>query len=299
MARFSGPEKQALRVIKAIQQSGALKSTRTGDNYKNRLLQVAKSDYLKKHKIRLHDLSPAQAIEYLEIRGQDVGQKTLDMERQAIQSMLRHVTQQLKPKETLKVIHSEKEQVLTSRAYTPKQIKLIQQAQRQKNALSTKIAYAAGLRAHELLTLRPAKEQAADTHRDKEKSAHKFKGREGQPYTVKGKGGLTREIIIPNHLAQQLEATRLEKPQAYTDRTVHYTQYYNINGGNRWSRSFTRASNKQLTWSEGAHGVRHRYAQERMIELQVNYKINREEALKAVSQEMGHFRPGITEVYLR
>jgi len=299
MARFSGPKNQALRVIKAIQKSGALKSTRTGDNYKNRLLQVAKSDYLKTQNIRLYDLSPIQAIEYLEIRGQEVGQKTLDMERQALQSMFRHVTQKLSKKETLKVIKSEKEQILTSRAYAPEQIKLIQQAQTQRNALSTKIAYAAGLRAHELLTLRPAKEQPADTHRDKEKSPHKFKGREGQHYTVKGKGGLTREVIIPTHLAQQLEATRLEKPEAYTDRTVHYTQHYNINGGNRWSRSFTRASNKQLTWSDGAHGVRHRYAQERMIELQVNYKISREAALKAVSQEMGHFRPGITEVYLR
>jgi len=299
MARFSGPEKQALRAIKAIQKSGALKSTRTGDNYKNRLLQVAKSDYLKINNIRLYDLSPAQAIEYLEIRGQEVRQKTLDMERQAIQSMFRHVTQKLGAKETLKVIKSEKEQVLNSRAYTPEQIKLIQHAQNKINALSTQIAYAAGLRAHELLTLRPAKEQPADTHRDNEKSPHKFKGREGQYYTVKGKGGLTRVVIIPNHLAQQLEATRLENPKAYTDRSVHYTQYYNINGGNRWSRSFTRASNKQLGWSNGAHGVRHQYAQERMVELQVNYKINREEALKAVSQEMGHFRPGITEVYLR
>jgi hypothetical protein len=102
-----------------MRKEGALKSTRTGDNYKNRLLQVAKSDYLKEQNIRLYDLSPAQAIEYLEIRGQEVGQKTLDMERQAIQSMLRHVTQKLGAKETLKVIKSEKEQVLTSRAYAP------------------------------------------------------------------------------------------------------------------------------------------------------------------------------------
>ncbi|MFT7318300.1 MAG: hypothetical protein ACI8WF_002750, partial [Pseudoalteromonas distincta] len=43
---------------------------------------------------------------------------------------------------------------------------------------------------------------------------------------------------------------------------------------------------------------RHSYAQERMIELNAlgfKYKT----ALETVSQEMGHFRPEITEVYLR
>ncbi|WKA68929.1 hypothetical protein QU522_09940 [Klebsiella pneumoniae subsp. pneumoniae] len=35
----------------------------------------------------LRTLTPAQAITYLEQRGEQVGQKTLDMERQAIQAM--------------------------------------------------------------------------------------------------------------------------------------------------------------------------------------------------------------------
>ncbi|MDF5425801.1 site-specific integrase, partial [Vibrio parahaemolyticus] len=50
-------------------------------------------------------------------------------------------------------------------------------------------------------------------------------------------------------------------------------------------------------WSTGAHGLRHSYAQERMSELQKN--MTYEKALEVVSQEMGHFRPDITEVYLR
>jgi len=36
-----------------------------------------------------------------------------------------------------------------------------------------------------------------------------------------------------------------------------------------------------------------------MIELQVSHGLNREQALETVSQEMRHFRPGITETYLR
>ena len=44
--------------------------------------------------------------------------------------------------------------------------------------------------------------------------------------------------------------------------------------------------------------MRHEYAQERMETLQsMGYEYR--EALEVVSQEMGHFRPDITEVYLR
>ena len=37
----------------------------------------------------------------------------------------------------------------------------------------------------------------------------KWQGREGRFYTVQGKGGLIREILIPHHLVARLEATRL------------------------------------------------------------------------------------------
>ena len=57
------------------------------------------------------------------------------------------------------------------------------------------------------------------------------------------------------------------------------------------------ASERVLGWSTGAHGLRHSYAQERMAELQAS--LSRDAALTTVSQEMGHFRPEITETYLR
>ena len=62
--------------------------------------------------------------------------------------------------------------------------------------------------------------------------------------------------------------------------------------------SFSKAAKRVLGWSEGAHGVRHAFAQERMDELTADF-LDRNTALETVSQEMGHFRPGITEVYLR
>ncbi|MCP5705574.1 site-specific integrase, partial [Klebsiella pneumoniae] len=107
-------------------------------------------------------LTPAQAITYLEQRGEQVGQKTLDMERQAIQAMMIHVTQTLPAGEHLPVVKSEQAQILSSRAYSPDQVALIAAAQQPANALATAIALAAGLRAHELLTLAPRQERAAD-----------------------------------------------------------------------------------------------------------------------------------------
>ena len=210
--------------------------------------------------------------------------------------MMWHVSHFLEPDQSLPVIKSEHEQILRSRAYPTAQVELIIDAQTFRNSLSTELAYSAGLRAHELLTLLPITERTADK---RPALNTKFAGREGVRYTVQGKGGLVREVLIPEHLAQQLEAVRLDEPQRITDRRIYYQQYYAINGGNRWSSSFTNASKRALGWSNGAHGVRHSYAQERMVELQVICGLSREDALETVSQEMGHFRPSITEIYLR
>ena len=126
----------------------------------------------------------------------------------------------------------------------------------------------------------------------------KFAGREGVIYTVQGKGGLIREVLIPSPLAERLEHVRLASPVRVTDRGVFYQSQYAIGGGQRWSNAFSAASIRTLGWSRGAHGVRHSYAQQRMQELQ-KLGLVRDMALRTVSQEMGHFRPEITETYLR
>ena len=53
-----------------------------------------------------------------------------------------------------------------------------------------------------------------------------------------------------------------------------------------------------MGYSHGGHGLRHTYAQNRMYQLQ-GLGLSYEQALAIVSQELGHFRPDITEVYLR
>jgi len=287
-------ETQASKIVHALNNAGAIKSAGTFRNYKQALTQIAQA--LKDANMpSLNNLTPQIANDYLASRAEEVKQSALDLERQAMQSLLCHFNNQLAEKETLPVVKSELQSVKSSRAYTAEQVREIAAHQREHNAISTEIAHVAGLRAHELLTLRRISERSPDA-----RPAHeaKFEGREGKAYTVTGKGGLCREIRIPSHLASRLEATRLPKPQQVRDRTIFYEKHYGIGGGKAWSNSFSRVSTINLGWSNGAHGVRHSYAQERMNELQKNGYEYRE-ALIVTSQEMGHFRPEITEVYLR
>lgn len=294
MGKFASPAKQAASVMKAV-QGLSLVSVGTVRNYEQALTRVA--EYAKSHRVSggLRGLTPEKALSYLEQRGEQVGQKALDMERQAIQCMMLNVTGRLNRDSTLPVIKSEQTQALTSRAYTPEQAELISQHQSEKHSLATQLAHSCGLRAHELLTLRPREERAPDKRPALESKWH---GREGEVYTVKGKGGLIREVLIPTLLSQKLEELRYSQPKQVIDRGIYHSSLYAIGGGQSWSNSFSAAAKRCLGWSEGAHGLRHSYAQQRMHELQSS-GFSRDLALETVSQEMGHFRPEITEVYLR
>ena len=152
------------------------------------------------------------AQQYLFDRAGIVVQKTLDLDRQAIQM---HLSVQLD------VVKSELETCLSTRSYTATQVWRIASAQSERNSLATQIAHDTGLRAHELLTLRSAKERQASTHLQWD--ADRFAGRTGQRYTVKGKGGLIREVILSNHLAARLEKKHHAKPKLISDRGVNYT----------------------------------------------------------------------------
>jgi len=295
MAKFASAEKQATTVVHLINAQGNkdLKSHGTSRNYRQALTRVA--EFCKEYKINgIQSLTIEQANLHLAIRSEIVGQKTLDMERQAIQKMFTVLTGKLERGQTLPVIKSEIDQILTGRAYSHDQAERIAEAQRGENRLATKIAEAAGLRAHELLTLRRGEERTADKRPNHE---DKWKGVDGVKYTVIGKGGLIRDVIIPTSLVNELEATRLNAPRTVIDREITYKQHYGVSGGKRWSSSFSAASNRVLGRSHGAHGLRHSYAQQRMGELIKTG--TRAAALEITSQEMGHFRPEITEVYLR
>lgn len=301
MAVFAKPATLANKIVDralavgqsrhADRDSGKIHSIGTARAYKQALKLAATWGKEQRHR-DLNKWTPEIAHRYLESRSSQVGQKTLDRDRQALQILAK-----LEKLDRIKSTYTpERKLAEEGRAYSPKQVAALVAVQSPKNALATEIASAAGLRAHELLTLRPAAEHSASTHR--EWSPERFTGIEGERYTVTGKGGLVREVVIPADLAERLEAVRLAEPVRVTDRGIHYQQAYDIGGGWHWSRSITRVSKSVLGYSSGAHGLRHGYAQRRIDSLQSNGRLY-EDALLIVSQELGHFRPEITEVYLR
>ena len=296
MPSFRSPKAQSVHAVSQKvalgkarhdhRDDGKIHSVGTARGYGNSLNGSAR--YMRDNRLGdLRSMTRDIAMQYLTYRAAIVSQKTLDLDRQALQMHLGI---------KLDVIKSEKETHLSTRSYTQAQIERISSAQSERNSLATRIAYCAGLRAHELLTIRPVCEQKASTHR--EWSADRFTGREGERYTVEGKGGLIREVLLSKELAAQLEATRLVEPRPVVDRGVNYTQPYDIGGGRAWSQSFSAASQRELGFSTGAHGLRHSYAQERMGELQ-RYGMNYDDAKGTVAQEVGHFASDTTEAYLR
>lgn len=304
MARAPLPARQAEKAIKPLlalntarhthRDDGKVHSIGTARLYQQVFRQAA--EWLTETGTgRLRDLTPAQAEHYLTLRAVDIGQKQLNNERKALELHLRatHRDTEL----TLARVKSAVTTTLVARAYTREQIDLIQSQQSPHLSLSTRLAAAAGLRAEELLTLRRTDERGPSAHRVW--GEQRFTGLPpGARYTVHGKGGLVREVWIPATLVGELEARRLPSPQPVTSRGVHYDCVYQLIGGKRFSNAFSRDALTHLGWSEGAHGMRHTYAQQRMHDLQ-RHGIRYPDALGIVSQELGHFRPDITEVYLR
>ena len=294
------PETQAKKAMKVIVAKGLCLSVGTNRNYAACLAHV--TQFVQENKLGdLRQISRETSEAFLHSKRELYSQKTLDMHRQALQMHL-EAQGRLNHGEKLEIVKSAIKTKLEHRAYTSKQVSLVANAQNDRNAFSTILAHSCGLRAHELLTLRPLQDQPATERHYEDGSLKslpsKWEGREvGVPYSVVGKGGLIREVRVPVELAKKLEEKRLETPLRVRDRNVFYTSYYDVAGGKAWSNSFSAASTRALGWSTGAHGLRHSYAQERMRELQkfVTYEV----ALETVSQEMGHFREEITEVYLR
>ena len=126
MPRFRStqpPERQADSIIARIVVSGALRSNparppsvRTVANYYDCLLQVARRIGAGGKELR--DLDANTAVDYLRTRVDDLGQKALDLHRQALQAMLVHVTERLPEGQRLTVVRSHRPKRRGGRAYS-------------------------------------------------------------------------------------------------------------------------------------------------------------------------------------
>lgn len=291
---FAKGRTQARRATREMHKNGQIAGIGTARTYADGLKNV--HEWMRKNGGgSLQELSAKRARQYLAERAQQVGQSTLDRDRQALQSLLKQ-TGRLTAEQRLPVVQAVRQQELTPRAYSPEQVRVTRERLAPHNALALDIAHAAGLRAHELFTLARCEEASPDP---RPADPEKFAGRDDHTrYIVIGKGGLAREVSIPNDLAAQLEALRLDQPRNVRDRGILYQQRYAIGGGQALSQAFSSASKAALGFSTGLHGVRHSYAQQRQYEASLRLG-DPQRALEIVSQEMGHFRPEITDVYLR
>ena len=304
---LSSTAKQAVRAVNGIKSLGTSKSDSTSDTVRSigtaRQFQQIFSkaaEYANSQGVRLSNLTTELANSYLAERSVDIQQKQLNVEKRALEMHLRNITEDNSL--TLARQTSEVSTIKESRAYSPQQISYLTSQQSDRMALSTKICESAGLRAHELHTLQKydgPNSRTPSPHRNWSNAMHIGGGREQwSAYTVQGKGGLTREIRIPNHLATQLEEKRLPTPIQIVDRGVNYVSHYDVMGGQSFSNAWSKCSNTHFGFSHGAHGLRHSFAQQRIREIQ-NNGASYTQALGIVSQELGHFRPEITKEYLR
>lgn len=273
------------------QADGQIHSLGTARNYSQSLTGFA--NFLAEHRLgNLASATATDALAYLSVRSGEVRQSTLDQDRQALQC---HLGQRLER------VRSDLVTERGGRAYRPEQYEAIRARLSPANALAVELCERCGLRAHELATLKQANEQPCSSHRTWRSDLHI--GREGERFSVRGKGGLIRETIIPRDLVERLQ--RLEQPRIVYDRNIKYEQIFFVGFGQSLSQAFSRASIAALGYSTGLHSTRHSFCQNELERLQSGIGLpgglgySRDDAMEIVSQLVGHFRPDVVNVYLR
>ena len=239
------------------------------------------------HAGNLKSFPPDAAEAYLYARSVHVGESQLCSDRWALQILMGRQLPRFEPT---------RPQTLKPRAYTAEQISAITAHQTPMYAFSTWLAASTGLRSMELITIGPLDQQPRDV-----RPIPRYLHAHTQPgvlYSVKGKGGLVRTVLVPWPFVAQLEAHRRASPIIVRHEGRDLTSYYDIPGGRRWAASFTEACRRTFKKSAGGHGLRHTFTQNR-IDVLLGHDVPERDAKKAVSVEIGHFRVDVVELYLR
>ena len=236
----------------------------------------------------LKNAKPTDAIRYLEERSKVVRQKTLDMDRQALNMNMNFPTD-------IKFILSEVQTHVENRAYTQPQLDYLISKASDDLKLSIELASNAGLRSMEILTISPP---FSLSQSDRNWHEHRFDGRnKDASFIVHGKGGLHREIRLSPELSNRIKQLARPTPVIVTHRETHLKSHFNLLGGHDFCNKFSILSKKEIGFSHGAHGLRHTFAQGRLLELMcLGY--DTDIAVKILSQEMGHFAITNTLTYL-
>ena len=232
--------------------------------------------------------SKTTLLTYLEEKSEIYKQRTLDQHRMALNAAYH---------KKLPFVKSLLDTLLLGRDYCLGEVLEVVKNLQPYNAISILVSFFSGLRAHEFATLQRSDEGCPS---DTRQWSNQLFAMEDNfcVYLVTGKGGLCRQVAIPNSLANVIESRRLKQPRNVVDREVFYKMKYDLGFGKALSQSFTRASLKHLNRSTGLHGLSHSYAKNRIKKLTKN-GFSLEHAKLIVSQELGHFRASIINCYLR
>lgn len=302
-------DRAALRAVSALCRFGESRYDSKGENtingkstatrYAVAMRSVGKSlnscsDEFDGGRVRIGNITVEQAIAVLERMSVDQEQKSLNVATKVVEMHLRSLHQDASIQ--LSRIASEIPTIVQSRAITDNQTLELMQNASDRLSVSIEVGRSCGLRAEGLLTIRPVKEQPPTERRYPQGT---YKAPDGYvTYTVAEKGGLIRPVQMREELAERLEMWRREAPVRVWDRGQRVKSHYNLIGGNSFSSSITRLSKEVLGYSNGAHSLRHAYAQQRIVELQ-NSGMTLKDSKYQLSRELGHFRASIVNYYLR
>lgn len=278
LSRHQSPELARTKVVSVSTESAHVSA-----------LKVFADSLLDSSGKHLKNANPDDASFYLNERAGKVRQKTLELDRQAINMHLGF-------DQKLNYVLSNCETVAKDRAYSKPQLDFLISRAKPDLALSIELAPNAGLRSMELMTIAPADQLPTST-----RIWHpgRFDGRmNDSSFVVHGKGGLRREIRLSSVLAERMNERRRPAPEQLSHRGAHLTSFFDLVAGHSFSDRFSDLSFKELGFSHGAHGLRHTFGQNRFLELMF-LGHDAEEALQILAQEMGHFSVTNTLTYLR
>lgn len=228
----------------------------------------------------------SEADEFLFLNSLVWRQKTVDQHRQALNKVLCVDLPRYKAGVPT---------LIRGRAYTDEEINLITAQLGERHGLAVRLLTATGMRALEPLSLTDLDKLPPSPDRPWRDDL--FAGVENYILCcTQGKGGLVRQIAVPEAIYGEISSLRFAQPTVVRDRKKSYAPTFDLAAGQALSQAFTRASNKAVGFSLGIHGLRHSYIQRRLHELQ-ELGITYPESLEICAQEAGHFRADITLHY--
>jgi integrase len=146
----------------------------------------------------------------------------------------------------------------------------------ENHILAAKIQAESGLRVNEVSLIK--KEQLRGIGKDP------YNKNDSGVVTIKGKGGKVREVYL--------------RPETYKILEEKVKESEFKIGKTSYTAAIKEAALRSNQIYTGTHDFRHKWVQDRYVEL-CKLGFSERQSMAAVSEEIGHVRPDITEVYLK